>query len=203
MSRFKKMLIFLGIIMVLGLLSYLVLLRKINPDRYFLLKTDEIPFREIRISVSRYAMEFEPQFKRGSYKLGLGRSVDIDKLYCTLYRSEYGFQIDSSDQFILRNLDTDKLFVVGKVLGKEMFEEYRTVQYRIEIPEDYQAYHQEKEGLFPYYQILWTVMSTTGGGFGYSWEANTLLRSPKGDSLLFYRGKGAIGKQDRSGIYPK
>ncbi|RIV47550.1 hypothetical protein [Flagellimonas pelagia] len=203
MSRFKKMWIAFGIIMVLGLLFYLVLSRKINPDRYFLLKTDKIPFREIMINVSKYAMEFEPQFKRGSYKLGLSRSVDIDKLYCTLYRSEYGFQVDASDQFILRNLDTDKLFVVGKVLGKEMFEEYRTVQYRIEIPEDYQAYHQEKEGMFPYYQIHWSMMSSTGGGFGYSWEANTLLRSPKGDSLQFYRGKGAIGKQDRLGIFPK
>ena len=81
MSRFKKMWIAFGNIMVLGLLFYLVLSRNINPDRYFLLKTDKIPFREIMINVSRYAMEFEPQFKRGSYKLGLGRSVDIDKLY--------------------------------------------------------------------------------------------------------------------------
>ncbi len=197
------MLIVLGIIMVLGLLSYLVLSRKINPDRYFLLKTDKIPFREIKINVSKYAMEFEPQFKRGSYKLGLGRSVDIDKLYCTLYRSEYGFQVDSFNQFILRDLDADKFFVFGKVLGKEMFEEYRTIQYRIEIPEDYEVFHQEKEGVFPYYQFRWSMTSPSGGGFGYSWEANTLLRSPKGDSLQFYRGKGAIGKQDRSGIFPK
>ncbi|MEC7263664.1 MAG: hypothetical protein VXW38_07980 [Bacteroidota bacterium] len=197
------MLIVLGIIMVLGLLSYLVLSRKINPDRYFLLKTDKIPFREIKINVSKYAMEFEPQFKRGSYKLGLGRSVDIDKLYCTLYRSEYGFQVDSFNQFILRDLDTDKFFVFGKVLGKEMFEEYRTIQYRIEIPEDYEVFHQEKEGVFPYYQFRWSMTSPSGGGFGYSWEANTLLRSSKGDSLQFYRGKGAIGKQDRSGIFPK
>jgi|GEM_PF-4034817 hypothetical protein len=203
MSRFKKMWIAFGIIMVLGLLFYLVLSRNINPDPYFLLKTDKIPFREIMINVSRYAIEFEPQFNKGSYKLGLGRSVDIDKLYCTLYRSEYGFHVDSSNHFILRNLDTDKLFIVGKVLGKEIFEEYRTVQYRIEIPEDYQAYHQEKEGIFPYYQIRWSMTSPSGGGFGYSWEENTLLRSQDGDSLQFHRSKGAILKDDRSGIFPK
>ncbi|NDV42911.1 hypothetical protein [Flagellimonas sediminis] len=194
--------VLLGFVMLMGLLSYLVLSRKINPDRYLLLKTEKIPFREIRINVSKYAMDFEPQFKRGNYKLGLGRSIDINNLYCVLYRSEYGFQVNSYNQFVLRNWDTDKVFVVGKVLVEEILEEYQTIQYCIEIPQDYQAYHQEKEGLLPYYQFRWSMTSPSGGGFDYSWEANTLLCSTNGESLQFYRSRGAIIKDDRSGIFP-
>ncbi len=203
MSRIKKMWIVFGVILVLGLLSYLVLSRKINPDNYFLLRTKQIPFREMTITISRYAMEFDPQFQRGNYKLGLGRSIHIDQRYCTLYRVDYGFKIDGSNQFILIDVNTGRSFVVGKVLGEERSAEYATILYRIGIPEDYLVYHQEKEGLFPYYQFRWSMTSPSGGGFGYSWEANTLLRSSQGDSLQFYRSNGAIEKGDKSGIFPR
>lgn len=193
----------LGVVFGLGLLSYLVLSRTINPDNYFLLKTERIYYDELYIIVFKSGIEFVPKIKEGRYTLGLGRSRYINIPHNALYPYNYSFAVDESDKFIVCDKVLGKKFVVGMVIEKQNIHDRNMVSYTVKIPETYKAFHQEAEGVFPYYKLNLTLLSPRGGGFGYSWEKNTVLVSLSGDSLIFYRNHGAIQKKEKHGIYFK
>ncbi len=201
MKRLKKMGGTISILFTLGLLGFLILFRTINIDNYILLRTDKLYYSELVVDVYGNVMVLIPQIEEGQYSLGLGRSRHISIPQNNLYLYNYNFKIDANTNFVLTHQHTGQQIILGNVLSENKGPYPKIISYKLKIPDDYTAYHQEAESIIPYYRLNLTLLSPRGGGFDYSWEIKTVLIAPNGDKLQFYRSLGHIDNDKNSGIF--
>lgn len=192
--------IVLGIFMGMGVLWYLVVYRKINPDKYFVRKPDAIPFTHIYVNDYAGSLKITPGIGERYYYKSAGKvRISMDFEY-SLFDDEYAFKIDGDNNFVLIQLSNKQSFVLGRVVKKSIQEFHSTDYYEIELPNKYEAHYQFTEGIFPFYvPVQFTMM--TSGGMKYSSEYLTEIISPKGDTLRLYYNYGHIPEGKPTGIY--
>ena len=201
MKRLKKMGVTIAILFTLGLFGLLILFRTINIDNYILLRTDKQYYSELVVDIYGNVMVLIPQIEEGQYSLGLGRSRHISMPKNNLYLYNYNFKINANTNFVLTDQHTGQQIILGNVISENKGPKPKIMSYRIKIPDDYTAYHQEAESIIPYYRLSLTLLSASELSFDYSWEIKTVLIAPNGDKLQYYRSLGHIDNNKKSGIF--
>lgn len=191
----------IAILFTLGLLGLLILFRTINIDNYILLRTDKLYYSELVVDVYGNVMVLIPQIEDGQYSLGLGRSRRISIPQNSLYLYNCDFKIDANTNFKIIDQHTGQQIILGNVQSENKGPSPKIISYKLKIPDDYTAYHQEAESIIPYYRLSLTLLSASGSRFDYSWEIKTVLIAPNGDKLKFYRSLGHIDNNKKSGIF--
>jgi hypothetical protein len=106
-----------------------------------------------------------PQIKEGQYSLGLGRSRRISIPQNSLYLYNYDFKINANTNFKIIDQHTGQQIILGNVQNENKGPYPKIMSYRIKIPDDYTAHHQEAESIIPFYRLSLTLLSSRGGGF--------------------------------------